>query len=291
MSQEVTASTGEKVAKGLAVAVIATGGAALTEKAIENNIIPNPLPSTNPIVQTVDAKAETSFTNSKLVDPKNTLPNAIAPKNNANEVQHPPAIKLQPSLNITTTNLRETYDLKKINSKREASVFIVGTKPAENFSSIKETVKFDLIRQNDGEYRVDLGDKVLRKFSSGTSYDYINSKIRVSVQVEMPDSKNTPPIESSSFIVVDFDEVPPSDRVLADKTLANPFKELNIQKLKLKRIQIIDPTTKREIVLDEKYIEENENKESINSLIDLFVKMGNNQPPATPASLTNIVSG
>lgn len=259
--------TKDLIIRGGLAGVIALFGAAAAKKAIENGSVTVPF-FPKPIVVPVNPNAKTSFTNSEIVDSNTKTLDA----------PHPPGVNIQPSLTINTTQLRTSYDLKKVNAEKEASVFIIGTKPASPDSSIKKTIKFDLVKL-DGQYRVDLGDKTLRKFSKGASFDYINERITVSLQVEMPDNKNTPPIESSSFIKIVLNETPPSDRILAENTLENPFTKLKIDRTKIKRIEVNDPVNKRTIIFDEEFVK---NGQGIDELIGLFQKMGENQPPTTP---------
>lgn len=285
MSREATdTSTGDKITKGLVVAAIATTAAAGTEIAIDNNLISNPFTTKSTAVQPANPNAKTSFTNSEINDPKSVLPNTVI------EAPHPPGVRIEPSLTVTTGDLRQSYDLAKINAKREAAVFIIGTKPDKKNPAIKETIKFDLVRLNNGEYNVNFGDKdkVNRKFSAGMSVDNMG----ISFEAEIPNTHNgqfVHPVESSLFALILFDEPTPSTRLQSDKTLSNPFKELNISNLKIKKIQITDPVTKVEIIFDKEYIKEN--KELINSLIDLFIKMGGNQPEPTPKQFVPSTEG
>ncbi len=176
---------------------------------------------------------------------------------NSNSVEIPyPEIVDKPYISVNYEQKTLSYESNKIQAEKIAGALIVGTKRIDKDNPTKETAQIDLVRFPDGEFRIDVGDKVLRQISISTGLDLENRKIILGIQYPIFDSKNTDPIDHRSLVEIELNEAPPTVPILAKDLVDNPRRKLKITFEKVDKITVYG-TGNIAIVLDKQFIVEN----------------------------------
>lgn len=165
-----------------------------------------------------------------------------------------PEIPEKPYVQVNYEQKTLEYGPQKIPGEKVAGVFIVSTKKVNKDSSIKETIQFDLVRQN-GTLKIDPGDKDLKEISISRGLDHENKKVILGIQYPITDSQNTE-IGLKSLIEVELDEIPPSGPLLANDLLKDPRGKLSITFEKVSKITVYG-SERASIVPDKPFMQEN----------------------------------
>lgn len=165
-----------------------------------------------------------------------------------------PDIPEKPYVSVNYEQKTFEYGPQKIKGEKVAGVFIESTKRVDKDKPIKETVQFNLVRQN-GALKIDPGDKVLREISISRGLDHYNKKVILGIQYPITDSQNTE-IGLKSLIEVELDEIPPSEPLLVNDLLNDPREKLRITFEKVSKITVYG-NGRFSIILDKQFMQEN----------------------------------